>query len=129
MVLRNKSISPTAKNVQLSLSYGEPDVSDMFKWLCRCYLLHGFAYDVSGQLARPFTEQDILYMLSHDLHCFGNYQEKWAQKLAEWCFLFALRIGLIIKSAVEENTYYFTESCLEKKRGRPLKTQESQSDS
>ena len=126
MVLRNKSISPTAKNVQLSLSYGEPDVVDMFKWLCRCYVTHSF--DVAGQLARPFTEQDLLYMLSHDLHCFGNYQEKWAQKLAEWCFLFALRIGLIIKSAVEENTYYFTESCLEKKRGRPFKTQERQSE-
>ena len=129
MVLRNKSISPTAKNVQLSLSYGEPDVVDMFKWLCRCYVTHNCDFDIAGQLARPFTEQDLLYMLSHDLHCFGNYQEKWAQKLAEWCFLLALRIGLIIKSAVEENAYYFTESCLEKKRGRPFKTQERQSES
>ena len=122
MVLRDKRINTTAKNVQLSVSYGESDVRDMIKWLCKCYVTNNSDFDLVGKLKTPWTEQDLLYALIHDPRCFGNYQEKWARMLAEWCLKTALRIKMIEQSIVGENSYYFAECCVERHRGRPCKT-------
>ena len=122
LILRNKKISPTAKNVQLSVCYGDVDVKRMMQWIFLCYYYKGSDWRLKEILAEPHSEQDILYLLTIDPKCFGNFQGKWGKLLSEWCFNLALRNQYIISSVVDKNVYYFTESCVEKHRGRPKKS-------
>lgn len=121
MILRNKRISQQASEIQLSLSYGVADVRKMVQWMYKCYFHKGCDWLASSLLAQPHTEQELLGLLASDPQCFGNYQTKWAETLAQWALNVSLREKIIIKSATEPNTYFFTDLAVAKKIGRPPK--------
>lgn len=121
MILRNKRINKHAEEIQLSVSYGQPDVKKMIQWVFNCYYFHGCAWLLTEKLESPHSEQDLIELLKNDPNCFGNYESKWAQQLSEWAFNACLRLGFLKKSATNENRYYFTELCVPKKAGRPPK--------
>lgn len=122
MILRNKRISKTADEIMLRVSYGLPDVKRMMQQIF-CHYHYNCEWLYQEQLATPRSEQDLLDILESDPQCFANYGEKWARPLAEWAFCAALREGYIIQSANHEYLYYFTEKCIKKKRGRPVKSE------
>ncbi len=120
MVIRNKRISQSASEVQLTVCIDCIAVRKMLKWILKGYFYADSWWIMDRILNTPHTEQEIIEILSSDSKCFGNY-EKWSRPLAEWAFKILLRENLIIKSVSEENSFYFTESCIPKKRGRPRK--------
>ena len=120
MILRNKRISKTADEVMLHVSYGVPDVKRMIQRIFACF--HGNCEWVyREELSTPHTELEIIDRLESFPECFGNFQEKWAQQLAEWAINVSIREKFIIQSATHENLFYFSEILIPKKRGRPSK--------
>lgn len=122
MILRNKRITKQANEIVLHVSYGLPDARRMAQVVFRQYH-HDCDWYYKEALAMPFTENEIIEMFQSNPNCFGNYQEKWARPLAEWCLNAAIREKCIVKSAVNENIYFFTEKAIKKKRGRPVKSE------
>lgn len=109
-----------SETAELSVSYTKVDVLQFLRFMFNlCH--YGCEWMITQQLTIKHTEQEFLYTLEHAPQIFGNYQEKWAKQLASWCFSQALKEGYIYQSKVEENAYYFSEICVEKKRGRPKK--------
>ncbi len=119
MVLRNKKISVTADVVQLSLSYSEVDVLRMAKYIFNQCLGAENEWLQIELLQTPYTEQQIRSYLAKSPRCFGNYESKWAEQLGLWAFTVCVRQGYIRKSATIDCCYYFTDLCVQKKRGRP----------
>lgn len=121
MVLCNKKISVSADVVQLSLSYSEVDVLRMAKYIFNQCLGGDNEWMQPDLLQTPQTEQLIRSYLARSPRCFGNYEAKWAEQLGLWAFNVCLRQGFLRKSATVDDCYYFTDLCVQKKRGRPTK--------
>ena len=121
MILRNKRINKNADEIQLSVSYGLPDIKRMVQWLFFLYGWHNCDHLLQEKLNQPHTEQEMLEFFQNDLKCFGNFETKWAEQLSEWAFLSCIRNKFIIQSTIDENKFYFTELCIQKKPGRPIK--------
>lgn len=121
MILRNKRIKKEAEEIQLYVSYGEPDVKKMVQWMFNCYYYHNCQWLLTEKLEQPHSEQELLEILQNDPKCFGNFETKWAKLLAEWAFNSCIRHGYLKPSAIDENRYYFTELCVPRKAGRPPK--------
>lgn len=108
------------ETVELSVSYGKPDVLKFCRFMFNTEH-HGCEWLQRNALSQKHTEQDILYTFEHAPQVFGNYMEKWAKQLAAWCLTQAIKEGYIVKSKIDDNCFYFTEICIEKKRGRHKK--------
>lgn len=119
MILRNKRISKEAADISLHISYSEVDARKMVQWIFYCYYYKGSDWRLREILAEPVTEQDLLDLFATDWRCFGNFQAKWAETLAGWALAVCLRKKWIIQSQTTPNTFYFTDFCVQKKKGRP----------
>lgn len=111
MVLRKKRICNRCDDVQLQVSFGIPDVKNLFKI---------YASLIERTKDIPQSETDIRFWLEHDGRAFLSWPEKWRKQLSGWCFSVAVRNNLLEPTATNENRYYLSD-CLFVKRGRPHK--------
>lgn len=121
MVLRNKRINVDSDTVQLSLSYSEVDVLRMFQFIFNQCLGGDNEWIQADLLQTPFSEQLVMSYLTEHPKCFGNHDYKWSIQLARWAFTQAVGNGYIKQSVTADNTIYFTEKCVVRRRGRPSK--------
>jgi hypothetical protein len=121
MILRNKRISTSSDVVQLSVSFGAPDVKSWLKyfaWLCARDTQEGKRQAQSI----PLTEFDIRHYLENDPNALKNWESKWRQQLSAWAWATAIRCGYLVQSVTpgKENAFFLAD-CLFSKVGRPLK--------
>lgn len=121
MVLRNKRISVSSDVVQLSISYSEVDVLRMVKYIFNQCFGGENEWMQAELLQEPQTEQTIMAYLTNSPKCFGNYEHKWGEQLGSWAFSLCIRKKYIRKSVTDRNLYFFTDLCIQRKRGRPSK--------
>ena len=114
MVLREKKINSKADEVQVHCSFSLPDVKAML----RIYAIGCNEVVEAIHRQHPHTEQDVRFFFENNGMAFASWPDKWRQELSKWAVAVAIRNGLIVPTATDENKYFLAD-CLYIKRGRP----------
>ena len=119
MILRNKKISIKAESVELSVSFGVPDVREWVR-LYASALTHGREENIVWAKNEAITEIDMRYFFEHHGNILLALPEKWRSQLSAWGWATAVREKFLKPSATPngKNEYYLSENAFIK-RGRP----------
>lgn len=121
MILRNKRISTKSDVVQLSVSFGAPDVKGWLKYYAWLYARDTEEGRRTAQSIAQ-NEFDVRFWFEHEPRVLANWETKWKEQLSAWAWATAIRCGYLVQSVTpgKENEYYLAD-CLFSKIGRPAK--------
>ena len=113
MIVRKRKINPTAKEIQISISFGSADVrrwmQEYASLICQriCYEPIEEAIERARKL--PETEDTMRYFFEHRPSIFLNYESPYREQLSGWAFAQAVALGYLVPSAAREGEYLLTD--------------------
>ena len=119
MIIRNTRINPNSREIQIKISYGEPDVRKIVKLLAKIFS-HDSPSLIEMYTTQPkVTEAAVMYTLNHSPYFFGSvFPDDFKQQLIAWVWSSALRLKLFKPSITDPTHFYFAEENF-KRPGRP----------
>lgn len=112
MIVRKRKINPTAKEIQLSISFSSADIRRWMKEYACLVCMPIFqpieeAIDECRNCTE--TEEGMRYFFEHRPSVFLNFESPHRQQLSGWAFAQSVALGYLVPSAVREGEYFFTD--------------------
>ena len=113
MIIRNRKINPSAKEIMLSVSFTSADVrrwmEDYANIICRRVCDQTREEAIEETRSRRETEQALRYWLEHCPSVFLNYEAPYREQLSAWGFTQAVTLGYLVQSAARPDEYLLSD--------------------
>ncbi len=108
MIVRRNKLNIRAKDVGFMMSFGPADVRRFLKdFFNSCS-----TDDVEFFRGLSFKESDLRYWSEHDPFVFAAFESPWREQLSAWLWYQWLEAGYFVKSASQDEVFYFSEKAL-----------------
>lgn len=113
MIVRNRKINPSAKEIMLSVSFTSADIrrwmEDYASVICRRTMGESLE-DLKDECRRwRETEEGLRFFFEHRPSIFLNYEAPYRQQLSAWAWMQAVLLGYLTPSAAKPDEFFFTD--------------------
>ena len=113
MIIRNRKINPSAKEIMLSVSFTSADIRRWLEYYASliCQPFCGQKQEEAIEEKRSWreTEEALRYWFEHDPFVFKNYEAPYRQQLSAWAWMQSVKLGYLTPSATKPEEYMFTD--------------------
>lgn len=113
MIIRNRKINPSAKEIMLSVSFTSADIRRWLEYYASliCSPICGQKQEeaIEETRSRRETEEALRYWFEHDPFVFKNYEAPYRQQLSAWAWMQSIKLGYLTPSATKPDEYLYTD--------------------
>ena len=113
MIIRNRKINPSAKEIMLSVSFTSADVRRWLEYyaslLCRPICGQTQEEAIEERRSMRETEDALRYWFEHCPSVFLNYEAPYRQQLSAWAWMQSVDLGYLTQSATQPEQYLYTD--------------------
>lgn len=116
MIIRNRKINPSAKEVMLSMCFTSADIRRWLEYYASLICLTVCSLKKEEEIdeirSRRETEYALRYWFEHDPFVFKNYEAPYRQQLSAWAWMQSVKLGYLTQSAAKPDEYLYTDKFL-----------------
>ena len=113
MIVRNRKINPSAKEIMLSVSFTSADIRRWLEYyaslICQPFCGQKKEEAIEETRSRRETEEALRYWFEHDPFVFKNYEAPYRQQLSAWAWMQSVKLGYLTPSATKPEEYLYTD--------------------
>ena len=113
MIIRNRKINPSAKEIMLSVSFTSADVrrwmEDYANIICRRVCNQTIDEAIGEARNWRETEDSLRHFFEHRPNIFLNYEAPYRQQLSAWAWMQSVKLGYLTPSATKPEEYLYTD--------------------